>query len=312
MPVRWLLLFLALNGASQVKNVSVKDQEFKIRTDVELVMLDVSVKNPSGGYVSGLVKNQFQILENGVPQTITEFAVADVPVVVGLVLDQSGSMLPRRASLIEGGVALIEAGNKLDQIFVVNFNEKVRLGLPESVQFTDDIDLLRKALSIQPPQGQTALYDALALALKHLEGGSRERKTLVLISDGDDNRSKRTFKEVMRQIEESAATIYTVGLVDPADPDHKPGILKQIAAISGGECFLPLEGDPILPICQKIALDIRNRYTIGYHPVRTGDKAAVRAIRVTASSPDYKKLVVRTRTAYRLPERTATSTAGSK
>src|SRR5437762_10005715 len=100
MPIRWFLLFLALNDSAQ---------EFKIHTDVELVLLDVSVKNPGGGYVTGLARDQFQIFENGVPQKITEFAVADVPVAVGLVLDNSGSMAPRRSSLIEAGVAFIEA-----------------------------------------------------------------------------------------------------------------------------------------------------------------------------------------------------------
>jgi VWFA-related protein len=179
----------------------------------------------------------------------------------------------------------------------------VRHGLPESVPFTDDIKLLRSALSIQRPEGQTALYDAVAFALKHLETGRRGRKTLVIVSDGADNCSVHTYKEVMRLIEESAATVYTIGLFDPDDQDGNPGVLKRIASVSGGESFLPGEHEPILPICQKIARDIRNRYTIGYHPVRTSDKAAERKIRVTALSPTDRRLIVRTRTAYRLPGR---------
>jgi VWFA-related protein len=212
-------------------------------------------------------------------------------------------MKPRQASLIDASVALAEASNPQDQIFVVNFNEKVKLGLPESVPFTDDIQLLRKSLAMQRPEGQTALYDAIAVALQHLESGNRERKALVVISDGDDNRSTHTLKETMRLIEGSEATIYTVGLVDPNIPDQKLGVLKQISAVSGGECFLPPATEPIRSICQRIAQDIRNRYTIGYHPQRTSDKAAVRTIRVTAQSPEHKKLIVHTRTTYRLPER---------
>jgi VWFA-related protein len=302
MPTGWFLLFLALNGAAQD---SFQNVDFKIRADVELVLLDVSVKNPTGGYVAGLTKNQFQIYENGVPQKVSEFAAADEPVAIGLVIDQSGSMKPRRSSLIEAGVAFIEASNPRDQIFVVNFNDKARRGLPDSIPFTDNIDLLRKALSIQPPEGRTSLYDAVALALKHLESSRREKKTLVVISDGGDNCSTHTLKEVMRLIEESAATIYTVGLYDPDDPDSNPGVLKHIASLSGGECFLPAESEPILPICKKIAKDIRNRYTLGYLPVRTNDKGAVRKIRVVATSDEKQKLIVRTRTAYRLPERSA-------
>jgi hypothetical protein len=107
----------------------------------------------------------------------------------------------------------------------------------------------------------------------------------------------------MRLVEESAATVYTVGISDPGDPDANSGVLKHIASLSGGECFLPGELDPILPICQKIASDIRNRYTLGYIPVRTSNAAGERKIRVTALSSNHKKLVVRTRTAYRLPDR---------
>ena len=146
-------------------------------------------------------------------------------------------------------------------------------------------------------------YDAIALALKHLETGRRQKKTLVVISDGGDNCSTHTLKEVMPLIEESAATIYTVGLYDPDDPESNPGVLKPFASVSGGECFLPGELEPILPTCQKIARDIRNRYTLGYLPIRTSDKGAVRKIRVVASSAEKQKLIVRTRTAYRLPER---------
>jgi Ca-activated chloride channel family protein len=300
MPTRWLLLLLALNGPAQN---SFQSPEFKIQTDVELVLLDVSVKNPGGGYVTGLTKDRFQVYEDGVPQKITEFAVEDAPVAVGLVMDNSGSMDSRRSSVIEAGVAFIEASNRQDQIFVVNFNDKVRRGLPLSTPFTDDVNLLRAALSKHRPEGRTALYDALGFALKHLETSRREKKTLVVVSDGGDNCSAHRFKDVMRLIEESAATIYTVGMFDPGDPDANPGILKQISSVSGGECFLPGELEPILPICQRIAKDIRNRYTIGYLPVRTSDKAVDRKIHVKASSPDYKKLIVRTRTLYRLPER---------
>ena len=303
MPIRWLLLFLALNGSAQD---SFQSPEFKIHTDVELVLLDVSVKNPSGGYVTGLTKDQFQVYENGALQKITAFAVADVPVAVGLVIDNSGSMKSRRSSVIAAGVAFIEASNPLDQIFVVNFNDMVRRGLAESTPFTDDIKLLHAALSRHLPEGQTALYDAVAFALKHLETGRRDKKALVVVSDGADNRSTHRFQDVMRLIEESAATVYTVGIFDPDDPDgSNPGVLKRMASVSGGECFLPGELEEILPICQKIAKDIRSRYTIGYSPVRTDDKAANRKIRVAAGSPEHKRLIVRTRTVYRLPERAA-------
>ena len=123
-----------------------------------------------------------------------------------------------------------------------------------------------------------------------------------MVSDGGDNVSSRTFSQLLELIQESRATIYTVGIYDPEDPDRNPGVLKRIAKVSGGECFLPAQLHEIVPICQKIAKDIRNRYTIGYIPVRTNSKAALRKVHVVASTPDREKLIVRTRTSYQLPE----------
>jgi Ca-activated chloride channel homolog len=275
--------------------------EFRVRTDVELVLLDVRVKQAKGGYVSGLARDNFQIFENGEPQKITEFSSADVPVAVGLVMDDSGSMEFKRPEVVTAGLIFIGASNPQDQMFVVNFNDKVRSGLPETVSFSDNLRLLHSALTQDAPQGRTALYDAVAFALKHLESGRRDKKTLVIVSDGGDNVSKHTLKELMVLIQESRATIYTVGIFAPDDPDRNPGVLERIARISGGESFLPSGLDEVVPICRQIARDIRNRYTIGYIPVHSGDKTALRKIHVVAKAPDRGKLIVRTRTSYWLP-----------
>jgi Ca-activated chloride channel homolog len=275
--------------------------EFKISTRVELVLLDASVKDSKGGYVSGLTKNEFQIYENGALQQISEFSSADIPVAVGLVMDDSGSMEPKRQRVNTAGLAFVGASNPQDQIFVVNFNDKVRRGLPESVSFTDNLKLLRSALSKDRPEGRTAMYDAIAYSLKHLESGRREKKALIVVSDGGDNCSVLNLKELIELILQSRTTIYTVGIFDTDDPDRNPGVLKRIASVSGGECFLPDQVDQIVPICQKIAKDIRNRYTIGYRPVRSDEAVALRKIHVVASA-DHRKLNVRTRTSYIRPE----------
>jgi Ca-activated chloride channel family protein len=296
-----LLLFLLLPGSRAFAQNPSPTGEFKISTDVDLVLLDVSVREAKGGYVSGLTKDNFHIFENGAPQKITEFASADIPVTIGLVMDASGSMKSKRPDVITAGLVFIGASNPQDQIFVVNFNDKVRRGLPDAVPFTDDIRLLGAALSKDGAQGQTALYDAIAFALGHLESGRRAKKALIVVSDGGDNRSQRNFKEVMQLIQESRATVYTVGIFDPDDPDQNPQVLARIAKVSGGESFLPEKLDEISPICKKIAKDIRNRYTIGYIPVRTSDKAGLRKIRLVAAAPDRGKLIVRTRASYLLP-----------
>jgi Ca-activated chloride channel family protein len=298
LAVSALSLFLAAAAFSQIPSPG---REFKISTDVNLVLLDVSVKRAKGGYASGLTQENFQIYENGTPQKITEFASADIPVAVGLVFDDSGSMRSKRRDVIAAGLVFVGASNPLDQIFVVNFNDKVRRGLPDAIPFTDNINLLRAALSKDPAEGQTALYDAVAFALRHLESGRRDKKALMVVSDGGDNISTHTLKELMELILESHATLYTVGICAPDDPDRNPHVLERMARVSGGECFLPGSPDEVDSICRQIAKDIRNRYTIGYIPVHGGNKSALRKIHVVATAPDTGKLVVRTRTSYLLP-----------
>ena len=276
-----------------------KGEDFKISTNVDLVLLDVSVKDSRGGYVSGLTKDNFTIEENGIRQKINTFLGKDVPVAAGLVLDASGSMRNKRNDVNTAGLTFVDASNRQDQIFVVDFNDKVRSGLPDDVAFTDDVNLLRIALTKHRTEGRTALYDAIAAALKHLETGERDKKTLLVVSDGGDNASKLSTAETMRLIEESHATIYTIGLSDPDDVDQNPGVLRRIAAVSGGECFLLDHVEDIVPTGKKIAQDIRKRYTIGYIPDRgNGKTGGLRKIHVTATAPDHGKLIVRTRTSY--------------
>jgi VWFA-related protein len=275
--------------------------EFRISTDVFNVLLDVSVRDAKGGYVSGLKKDDFLIEENGVAQTISSFSSADVPVTVGLVMDDSGSMRPKRADVNSAGVEFAVASNPRDEVFVINFNDSVHVGLPPSTPFSGDTKVLAAALSKDPPAGRTRLYDAIATALDHLQMGTRDRKALVIVSDGGDNASQRQLPEIIRLIEESHATIYTVGLFDPDDPDRNPRVLQRIASVSGGEAFLPQQLEDVIPICRKIADDIRNRYTIGYVPATGNSKGGLRKIHVSAMAANHGRLIVLSRTSYLAP-----------
>jgi VWFA-related protein len=297
------LLHLLLSVMAAVPQEGQQAGEFRISTEIDFVLLDVSVTHGAGNF-SGLNKENFRIYEDGAVQAVTEFTGGDLPVAIGLVMDSSGSMGSKRPRLIDAGLAFIEASNPRDEMFVVNFSDQVRRGLPESVPFTDDTGLLRSALSRDRPQGRTALYDAITFALKHLKTSRLGRKALVVVSDGGDNSSVTSFQQMMQLIQESPATIYTVGIYEPDDAERNPRVLKRIARLSGGDCFIPDEFEEVVAICARIAKDIRSRYTIGYKPVRTSDKATVRRIRVEAIAPDGKKLAVRTRTSYVLPERT--------
>jgi len=270
--------------------------EYTIQTTSRLVLLDVSVKDRSGGFVSGLTKNDFKVYENGKLQQISQFSNADVPVTVGIVVDESGSMRPKRPQVITAALVFNAASNPKDETFIINFNEKARRGLPDNVLFSDNPLQLRNALWQGDPEGRTALYDAVEMALHQLDFGRQAKKALVLISDGGDNHSTHTEHQVMQDVLSSLATIYTVGVYDEDDPEKNEGVLKKLAHVSGGVFYHPETLDDVVPICRKIAKDIRSRYTIGYIPSAEGKM--VRHIKVEASSPEHPKTIVRTRTSY--------------
>ena len=285
----------AMLGASPATQ-SGQEKDYTLSTTSRLVLLDVSVKDPNGGFVTGLPKDAFKIYEDGKLQNITQFENGDVPVTVGLVIDESGSMRPKRPDVITAALEFIHDSNPLDEMFVVNFNEKAKLGLPRDVPFSDKVPQLRAALFQGIPEGRTALYDAIELALQHLKLGRRDKKALIVVSDGGDNVSRNTLNDVMRDVLESETTIYTIGIFDQDDPDKNPSVLDRIARVSGGVAYLPKQLDQVIPICKQIAKDIRTRYTIGYVPPAVGKQ--VRHIKVVASAPDRGNLIVRARTSY--------------
>jgi Ca-activated chloride channel homolog len=274
-------------------------EEFKIRSDVELVLLDVSVKDSEGGFVSGLSKDDFKIFDNKMPQEITVFQSQDVPVTVGLVVDNSGSVRPKKDQIVTAALTFVKNSNPQDEMFAINFNDRIQKVLPAEVDFTGDQTILRNGLLLNPAQGRTALYDGLREALEHLEKGRLAKKTLVVISDGGDNMSDTTRDEIIAMVQRSLATIYTVGIYNPQDKDKNPGFLKDLAKISGGEYFHPEEITNLVGVCEKIARDIRNRYTLGYSPSNIVHNGKVRKLKVIAVKPDTgRTLDVRTRNQY--------------
>lgn len=276
--------------------------DYVIHSDVRLVLLDVSVKSRNAARVTGLSKDDFRIDENGVPQEITVFANKDVPVTVGIVVDNSRSMLPKRAEVLSAATTFIEESNPQDEIFVLNFNETVKRGLPAGMLFSDNIETLRAALASGVPQGRTALNDAVIAGLEQLEQGRRDKKTLILISDGGDNASQHQRREMLDRVERSLATIYTIGLFTPGDQDRDPGILKKLAHMSGGQAYFPDDPTDMTAVCEGIAQDIRTRYTIGYVPPNNGGKERRVHIRVSASG--RTGLIARTRPSYRYEQAT--------
>jgi Ca-activated chloride channel homolog len=278
-----------------------QDTPYTVSVSVDLVVLRATVSNRKGIPVSDLVKENFQVYEDGIPQQIECFSREDIPVTVGLVVDNSGTMEPRRHEVITSSLAFAHFSNPEDQIFVVNFNENVSFGLPDNMPFTDRMDQLELALSRIIADGRTALYDAVAAALHHLEQGNRDKKVLIVISDGGDNASKHKLTEILTMAGRSNAIIYTIGIFDENDPDRNIRALEQLAKATGGECFLPVSNGEILSICRRIARDIRNQYSISYFSTNKKQDGSYRRIQVKALAPKGRNLFVRTRAGYYAP-----------
>jgi Ca-activated chloride channel family protein len=271
---------------------------FRIAVDVALVVLHATVTDRQGSLVSNLAEPDFEVYENGVLQHVQLFKNEDVPVAVGLVIDHSTSMVPKLAEVTAAARAFVVSSNREDQMFVVNFNEVASLGLPTTIRFSDSTDELQRAIATKVTQGQTALYDAIAMGLAQLQAASRDKKVLIAVSDGGDDASQLKLEQVMKLAEQSTAIIYTVGVFDQDDPDKNPGVLNRLARATGGEAFLPRQLGETLAICERIARDIRHQYTIGYVPSNPARDGSYRAIRLLARTKGQGKLSVRTRTGY--------------
>jgi VWFA-related protein len=269
-----------------------------ISVDVDLVVLHASVRDRKGGFVGGLGKENFRVFEIGVPQEIRVFQYEDVPVAVGLIVDNSGSMRRKKRDVTAAAMAFVRSSNPQDEMFVVNFNERTSFGLRDTELFSASPSELERALTGVPAKGKTALYDAIEVGLAHLQKAMLDKKVLIVISDGGDNASQHTLAEVMESLGRSNAIVYTVGLFDEYDLDSNPGVLKRIARATGGEAFLPNELSKVVPICERIAKDIRSQYTIGYVPSDHKLDNTYRTITVVATGKHGEKLPVRTRTGY--------------
>ena len=275
--------------------------QFEIKSSVNEVLLHMTVRDRDGNLVGQLNKDNFRIYEDGVLQQIDSFSHEDIPVTVGLVVDNSGSMKPKRPEVIASTMAFVRSSNSQDEMFVVNFNDGVSFGLPRNTPFTDQQDQLKLALSSTEASGRTALYDAISNAAGHLKEGSHDKKALIVVSDGGDNASKNSLSETMELAVKSDSIIYTIGLFEPDDPDRNPHVLKELAKATGGDAFFPESTKDVLATCQRIALEIRNQYTVTYVSSNKKQDGSHRSIKVRVNAPDHGHLMVRARSGYYAP-----------
>jgi Ca-activated chloride channel homolog len=209
----------------------------------------------------------------------------------------------KRDEVMQGARAFVQASNPQDREFVVNFSDAVTFGLPPDIPFTSNTEDLQAALLATPLSGRTALYDALAAALERLQKDERDKKVLLLISDGGDNASRYGFSEVLRMAQAANVVIYAVGLFDENAADQNPKVLKKFATDTGGQVYFPKSAAEVVSVCQEIAADIRHQYTLGYSPPNP-ESSGYRPVRVKAIAPGRGKLSVRTRAGYFLPSKT--------
>jgi Ca-activated chloride channel family protein len=266
--------------------------------EVALVVLHATVADRNGVLIHNLGEQDFEVYEDGLRQLIRLFKNEDIPVTVGLVVDHSSTMRQKLSEVSAAARTFVRSSNREDEMFVVNFNEKVSLGLPEGMRFTAAAADLEAAVTRAPAGGETALYDAMARGLTELQAGHRDGKILVIISDGGDNASARSLTQVMKLARQSSAVIYAVGIFDEQDPDRNPAVLRRLAQETGGEAYFPKQLAEIVAICERIARDIRHQYTIGYAPSNPARDGAYRAIRVLVRGKGHGRPSVRTRAGY--------------
>jgi Ca-activated chloride channel homolog len=272
-------------------------QTFRIAVNVNLVVVNATVRDRKGGFVSDVREKDFEVYEDGIRQSITLFQHEDIPVTVGLVVDHSGSMHLKLPEVVAAVRTFARASNPEDQMFVVDFNEHVTEGLPAGVPFTNRPEELEAAILNVRSAGQTALYDAVAMALGRLQSGGRDKKVLIVVSDGGDNASVKTEAAVLKLANQSSALVYTIGIFEEQDPDKNPAVLRRLAKATGGEAFFPEQLPDVVTICGNIAREIRHQYTIGYVSAKGVHPGVYESIRVVAHGPEGK-LVVRARAGY--------------
>lgn len=270
----------------------------------ELVVLHVSVRDRSGRYITGLDRDAFTVIDDGKPQTLSMFSADDVPASVGLLIDNSNSMRPNRERVIASAVELVKHSYPKDEIFVLTFNEEVRRAWGPSITGETDPGRFASAMSAAiVARGMTAIYDAILAGLQRLAGGMHSRQVLIAVSDGDDNASKASRDEVLKQVPQSDATIYTIALIDPLTREGNPGLLRRLARATGGESYQPRRVEDISEAFDEIARDIRSAYTLAYAPTtatagKSDDQRRRRTVRVYVRAKDGRALRVRTRDGY--------------
>jgi len=284
-------------------------QGSRIITRVNLVVLHTTVLDDRQRFADGLKQENFRVFEDKVEQKLSVFKREDLPVSMGLVIDNSGSMRDKRPKVNEAAITLVQASNPQDEAFVVNFNDDFYLDLDKD--FTSSVPELKEALERIDSRGSTALYDAIIGSLDHLKKASKDKHVLLIVTDGEDNSSHYSLEKTIRDIQKTDTVIYTIGLLSQESKKSAKKArraLEDIARASGGIAYFPENVEDVHSICQQVAHDIRNQYTLAYYPTNDRRDGTFRAVNVEIIPPRGRgKLVARTRNGYYAPSEATTS-----
>jgi VWFA-related protein len=277
-----------------------------LHSDSALVLVPAHVTNAAGAPVTDLAKESFRVLEDGVDQPITYFGIEEAPVSVGFLFDTSASMHNKMHQSSEAAAAFFQTANKDDEFFLIEFGEHAKLSVP----FTSNADQVYQRISHVHPLGRTTLLDAIHLALVQMKRARNERKAIVIVSDGGDNRSRYTVAEIKNAMLESDVQVYSMGIFDPEDqrkrtPEEKngPHLLGELAEESGGKHFSIDNLNDLPAISSLIGEELRSQYVLGYAPPSPDKDGKYHKIKVTltSSSPQTSALDLRYRRGYYAP-----------
>lgn len=273
-----------------------------IRMNVNLVLIPVTVTDPMNRLVTGLEKTDFKVYENDGQQKIASFAAEDAPVSIGIIFDLSGSMNSKLVRARESILQFIKTANPLDEFFVIGFNDR-----PELIEdFTNSVDDIQARLATVRSGHRTALLDAIYFGLEKMKQARHERRALLVVSDGGDNRSRYTEGEVRSQVRESDVEIYAIGIFDPyaATPEERSGpiLLNDLCEQTGGRMFRVDDISEMGDIAEKISTELRNQYVIGYNPKNLAHDGKWRKVKVKLDPPPgLPPLTVHARSGYYAP-----------
>lgn len=273
---------------------------YTLQENVNEVLLNCTVVDPQNRLVKGLRASDFRVWEDGVPQHIASFVNQDVPVSMGILVDDSGSMIGKRDTANQAALDLIHDSNPDDDEFIVNFNQNAYL----DTALTSNVESLKAGLAHFDDRGETALYDAIAASADNLaQHANRPKQVILIITDGSDDASRLTLQDAIQKVQRlGGPVVYSIGLlydsVSRQDAQQARQTLDTLARDTGGLAFYPNSPDQIDKIVAQIALDIRNQYTVGYHPTRSPSLGGFRRVTVTAHDHRFKHLIVRTTTGY--------------